>query len=733
MGNAKVTLNGTTLIDLTSDTVTTSALLSGYIAHASDGEIITGEYVPVSVSLTAGSTNPSESSQHIIPPSGYDGFSYFDVGAIDSAYVGSAITRRSSTDLSASGSIVSVPSGYYSTNVNKAINAGSATTPTKTISITPSISINSSTGVITATAAGSSSITPTVSSGYVNSGTAGTVSVSGSNTSALSTQGATTITPTESVQTAVESGRYTLGNVIVAAISSDYIGSGVAQKSAADLTASGSVITAPAGYYTAAASKSVQSGSATTPSVTITATPSITIDDNGVINVTVADSSNISPTVVAGYVSQGTAGTITISASGNKGMGTYGTRTITPSTSTYALQPKNYLTGLITIQGDSDLVSSNIKNNVKIFDVTGTFTDSSTVSVGQSAASSSEIMQGYSAWVNGEEVKGSIATTSIVEGITTVSGSTATRGIAEWSSGNITSGQMDAATFANSSSAQIQYVDISDTTDAPVLVSGGYLYINKGYTDDLKISLAKLVPDGASADLASDKILSGYAAYNNDGTLIAGNIPSKSGSNVTVAGPTISIPSGYYSSDVSKTVTLGAVKSEISAPFMPQFTIDNTGTVIATQSTSTQFSPLAMQGYIDNGYTFIEIAGSSSYQLDTIAATTITPTESVQTAVASGKYTLGAVQVAAISSNYIGSGVATKAATTYTPSSATQTISSGQYLTGTQTIAGDTNLVGENIIQGITIFGVAGTATVGVAMTTAEILAAVQSGWNGTS
>ena len=40
MANAKVTLNGTTLIDLTSDTVIAAAMLSGVVAHASDGNQI---------------------------------------------------------------------------------------------------------------------------------------------------------------------------------------------------------------------------------------------------------------------------------------------------------------------------------------------------------------------------------------------------------------------------------------------------------------------------------------------------------------------------------------------------------------------------------------------------------------------------------------------------------------------------------------------------------------------
>ena len=46
------------------------------------------------------------------------------------------------------------------------------------------------------------------------------------------------------------------------------------------------------------------------------------------------------------------------------------------------------------------------------------------------------------------------------------------------------------------------------------------------------------------------------------------------------------------------------------------------------------------------------MSGSNTSQLSTQAAATITPTTSSQTAVASGKYTTGAVTVAAIPSQY---------------------------------------------------------------------------------
>lgn len=52
--------------------------------------------------------------------------------------------------------------------------------------------------------------------------------------------------------------------------------------------------------------------------------------------------------------------------------------------------------------------------------------------------------------------------------------------------------------------------------------------------------------------------------------------------------------------------------------------------------------------------------------------------------------------------------IPSKTAATYTPSTSNQTIASGTYLTGTQTIKGDSNLVAGNIKSGVSIFGVTG-------------------------
>lgn len=89
---------------------------------------------------------------------------------------------------------------------------------------------------------------------------------------------------------------------------------------------------------------------------------------------------------------------------------------------------------------------------------------------------------------------------------------------------------------------------------------------------------------------------------------------------------------------------------------------------------------------------------------------TVNPSESAQTIKADYGYDdLSQVTVNAVSRTYVGSGVTKKSAATYTPGTSDQSIASGQYLNGTQTIKGDSNLTAGNIRNGVSIFGVTGT------------------------
>lgn len=107
----------------------------------------------------------------------------------------------------------------------------------------------------------------------------------------------------------------------------------------------------------------------------------------------------------------------------------------------------------------------------------------------------------------------------------------------------------------------------------------------------------------------------------------------------------------------------------------------------------------------DNGYD-----GLSKVTVNAMpTATQATPIITVSSA---GVITASSTQ----SAGYVAAGtksatkqLTTKSAETITPSTSNKTIASGTYLTGTQTIKGDANLVAGNIKSGISIFGVTGT------------------------
>lgn len=83
---------------------------------------------------------------------------------------------------------------------------------------------------------------------------------------------------------------------------------------------------------------------------------------------------------------------------------------------------------------------------------------------------------------------------------------------------------IDAATLANAGVADKVYAEEA----GPVLVSGDYLYINKGYIGDTKIPLADLVPNEANVvagvDGNSNLIYNTVSVYDKDGALIAGTM-----------------------------------------------------------------------------------------------------------------------------------------------------------------------------------------------------------------
>lgn len=210
--------------------------------------------------------------------------------------------------------------------------------------------------------------------------------------------------------------------------------------------------------------------------------------------------------------------------------------------------------------------------------------------------------------------------------------------------------------------------------------------------------------------VASEKMLQGVTAHGADGSAITGSIADKGTItkilDTTDSGWRYDLDSGYYTggaiyvineqrscvpanSTIEVTPENGHVLSKVTvAPmpagninigdknlsFAPTISVDLTGLVTAVQDVSMQTTVSSFtSGYISAVESFrVNCSGSSSLQLTA------------------------------------------QAAATYTPGTANQTIASGQYLTGVQTIKGDTNLTAANIASGVTIFGITGTHQGGI-------------------
>lgn len=161
-----------------------------------------------------------------------------------------------------------------------------------------------------------------------------------------------------------------------------------------------------------------------------------------------------------------------------------------------------------------------------------------------------------------------------------------------------------------------------------------------------------------------NKMLDGVTSYAN-GVKYTGTIASKSASDLTVSGATVTVPAGNYETQATKSVASGSATAPASISGTSASVSTGTNTLTLTKTVSV--TPSVSAGYVSSG-----TAGNSSVSLT--------------------------------------ASVTTKAAATITPTTSDQTISAGTYCTGKQTIKGDANLVASKIVYPNSIFGVTGTA-----------------------
>ena len=499
----------------------------------------------------------------------------------------------------------------------------------------------------------------------------------------------TTITPTESSQTIGGANYMMEGAVTVAAISSNYVGSNITTRSSADLTVNGATITAPAGYYSASAAKSVAAGTVTAPATITSTGATLTTGTN---TLTLSKSVSVTPNVTAaGYISQGTAGnaTVTLTAS----VTTKGAATYTPSSTNQTIASNQYLTGVQTISGDANLLASNIKKDISIFGITGTYEGGGgSTGLEFDTTTATATTTGTLAFTG---LKGAPISYNIVYSGTINTSSTPTIAGIVYDGTNT-----HIQTITNTSNAQVSYASSGLTPT----YSSGTLAIGASGMEYATTSNYILVYsyNGSTSDIHTADVQVGSGAT----SITFTGLEQEPDFFSCIFKSNFSTSSGYQ-----RVIIVAANNGDIYGMEMDSsakysnahwsYSYSN-GSLTITSSGTNAGGYFHQPGYYQ--LTYGNSGSSSTYQQKTV-----TPTTSQQIITAdSGYEALSRVTVNAIPSSYV-QPTATKGATTYTPTTTAQTIASGTYLTGTQTIQGDANLVGSNILSGKSIFGVSGT------------------------
>lgn len=452
------------------------------------------------INLQNKTVNPSTNQITISADSGYMGLGTVTVNAMPSGTAGTPTATKGTVS---NNSILIVPSVTNTT--------GYITGSTKTgtaVTVTASELVNGNKSI---TANGTNIDVTNYATVSVNVASGGTT---------INNQNKT-VTPTESQQSISADTGYTgLGTVTVEAISSTYVGSGIARKSSSDLTVSGATVSVPAGYYSAATSKSVASGTAGTPTAT-----------KGTVN---NNSITVTPSVTntTGYITGGTktGTTVTISASelvsGNKSITSNGTGI---DVTNYATVSVSVPTGS-TIKNQDKTVTPTKSQQSVTFDVdSNNYTGLGTVTVNaipaqyitttDANATAANILYNKTAYVNGSKITGSMANNGATGGTITTQGGTYTIPAGYTSGGTVTA-NITASSLTNTiinGAAELE--DTNDYSfDVEVNIPAGY-----HNATTLTKSFSSILP-APTTEGTAPQVLAGYDLYNHLGQVITGSM-----------------------------------------------------------------------------------------------------------------------------------------------------------------------------------------------------------------
>lgn len=415
----------------------------------------------------------------------------------------------------------------------------------------------------------------------------------------------------------------------------------IPSKASSDITVTANTVKIPAGYYSTANTKTVAE--------TTVATPAISVSSDGLITASNAQT--------AGYVAAKTTTATTQ-------LTTQSAKIITPSSAAQiAVDAGKYTTGNITV--------SAVPTETKTITANGTYLPST----GKYFSSVEVAVAGDVPTYQSKTVAPSTSVQTITadEGYDALSDVTVSAIKTETKSVTPTTSTQTVTPTSGSYLTKVDVGAISTETKS-VTANGTYTPSSGKFFSSVTVAVpsdAVALQEKTVTATESEQIISpdsGYGGFSTvtvspiSSTYVGSGVPTKGATTIT---PTTSsqtaIANGTYATG---NITVAAVPSETK-------NITSNGTY--TPTSGKWFSSVT-----------VNVAGDS---FDT-QTKTVTPTETEQIITPDAGYEgLSSVTVGAISSTYIGSGVARKSAATYTPTESEQTIATSQYLDGAQTIS----------------------------------------------
>lgn len=401
------------------------------------------------------------------------------------------------------------------------------------------------------------------------------------------------------------------------------------------------------------------------------------------------------------------------------GMGLYAylEEKIIPGTTDTVLESGRYIDGNITIKGDANLTSGNIKSGSSIFGVNGTFTSDAT-------ATSGKILKDETAYVKGQKVTGTIPSQ---QGSTVIPGTTAKTAVA---AGTYAAGDVKVAGDTNLVSRNIKSGStifgvagnryVVDTEDTGVVSSDDIMDGISVYAHGAKITGTMPLATGTiEVTVDANDIEKAYMRPNVEAAGFMTDLAEDNFETVINAFPgkpvvpstsDVVIPNGTYIYDIGEAgltikgdanLVSGNIKSGVSI-----FGVSGNKNVVDTTLADTvKAQPLQIKAgrkcYVNGELvtgTMQMVAPTASASLNT-ATGKVTPTAAIGDGYAlSGQYTGTVLQLPTVQGLLVNPGTTSQVI-----------IPAGKYTLSDTIVQGDANLVAGNIKKGVSIFGVSGT------------------------